>query len=554
MARYQEFFDIAPVVVFSNTFEDNTFKIGFGSNNPKFCGNGLYVLDAINRFKLRVKILMDGNGHHSFVGHIAVVIGDGHMTVERHNLITYFLLQSQARSNGNEHDNNANGNGGNANFYNWCRNTTFIRLAIDNAFGNKKLVIQIYMRLSVFKNTVLLCVLIGISCGSKTKNDSVTKEAMLRQAQHDTNVVVGANRTELYLPLLKGKQVGVVANQTSVIFRAKNKYVHLVDSLLALNINVKKVFAPEHGFRGTADAGEEVKSSIDKTTGLPIVSLYGDNRKPKPEQLADLDVVVFDIQDVGVRFYTYLSTLHYVMEACAEAQIPVIVLDRPNPNGYYIDGPTLEPQNKSFIGMHPVPSVYGMSIGEYGKMINGEHWLQNGVKCDITIIPLKNYTHQTPYSLPIRPSPNLPNDQSIMLYPSLGLFEGTNINAGRGTEFQFQRYGAPFLNKEVFKFTYTPKPNFGAKHPKHENQLCFGEDLKGEARLGKLTLKWLIKAYNNATDKSLVFNTANFTRHAGTDKLQKQIEAGMTEDEIKATWQEDLEHFKTIRKKYLIYK
>jgi uncharacterized protein YbbC (DUF1343 family) len=416
------------------------------------------------------------------------------------------------------------------------------------------------MRLTVFKNTALLCVLIGISCGSKSKSNVIHEDEILKQVQDDKMILVGANRTELYLPFLNGKRVGIVANQTSVIFKDRRPmidngiYTHLVDSLLTLQVDIKKVFSPEHGFRGTADAGEEVESSTDKRTGLPIVSLYGDNRKPKPEQLKDLDVVIFDIQDVGVRFYTYISTLHYIMEACAEAKIPVIVFDRPNPNGYYVDGPTLEIENKSFLGMHPIPLVHGMTIGEYAQMINGEHWLTNGVQCDITVIPIKNYNHQILYSLPIRPSPNLPNDQAIALYPSLGLFEGTNINAGRGSEFQFQRYGAPFLNPKVFMFTYTPIENFGSKNPKHKGKLCYGEDLKAEKLDGKISLKWLIKAYNNATDKSLVFNTDNFTKHAGTDQLQKQIEAGLSEEEIRTTWQNDLDHFKTIREKYLIYK
>lgn len=421
------------------------------------------------------------------------------------------------------------------------------------------------MRLTVFKNTVLLCVLIGISCSSKSKTNVIHENEILKQSrllsgQDDKSLVIGANRTELYLPLLNGKRVGIVANQTSVVFKDRRpmtddgSYTHLVDSLLALKVDVRKVFSPEHGFRGTADAGEEVKDGIDTKTGLPIVSLYGDNKKPKPEQLKDLDVVVFDIQDVGVRFYTYISTLHYIMEACAEAKIPVLILDRPNPNGHYVDGPTLEIKNQSFLGMHPIPLVHGMTIGEYAQMINGENWLNQGLKCDITVIPIKNYTHQTSYSLPIRPSPNLPNDQSIALYPSLGLFEGTNINAGRGTEFQFQRYGAPFLSSKSFTFTYTPVENFGAKNPKHKGKLCYGEDLKDEKLEGKVSLKWLIKAYSNATDKSLVFNTANFTKHAGTDQLQKQIEAGLTEAEIKATWQDDLNRFKKIREKYLIYK
>ena len=410
-----------------------------------------------------------------------------------------------------------------------------------------------------------------ISCASKLKdeNSKTTNNKMLQQAQQDSTIIVGANQVETYLPLLEGKRVGIVANQTSVIFKSNelnnnqiassqtprnDKFIHLVDSLLSLNVNIKKVFAPEHGFRGKADAGELVKDGIDTKTNLPLLSLHGKNKKPTPDQLKDLDIIVFDIQDVGARFYTYISTLHYVMEACAEANIPVVILDRPNPNGHYIDGPTLEPENKSFLGMHTIPLVHGMTIGEYAQMINGEKWLANGLQSDITIIPIKNYTHNTPYSLPIRPSPNLPNDKSITLYPSLGLFEGTNINAGRGTEFQFQRYGAPFLDKEVFTFSYTPVENFGAKYPKHKGKLCYGEDLKDEQLNGEITLKWLIKGYQNSTDKALFFNTENFTKHAGTAKLQKQIEAGLSETEIKNTWKKGIEAFKKTRENYLIYK
>ncbi|TBN05636.1 DUF1343 domain-containing protein [Hyunsoonleella flava] len=421
------------------------------------------------------------------------------------------------------------------------------------------------MRFNVFKNTVLLFVLATVSCASKVKNETThnnTGEKILKQVQDDKNVVVGANRIELYLPFLKGKLVGVVANQTSVIFKEtapssktppNDGYTHLVDSLLSLNINIKKVFAPEHGFRGKADAGEAVADGIDTKTKLPIVSLHGKHRKPTPESLESLDIVVFDVQDVGVRFYTYISTLHNVMEACAEANIPVLVLDRPNPNGHYIDGPTLKTKYQSFLGMHPIPLVHGMTIGEYAKMINGEQWLADGIQCDITVIPVKNYSHYIAYSLPIRPSPNLPNDQSIKLYPSLGLFEGTNVNAGRGTEFQFQRYGAPFLNPETMTFKYTPVANFGAKYPKHQNKLCYGEDLKDENLNGGMTLKWIIKAYENSIDKSKFFNTNNFTKHAGTEVLQQQIEAGLSEKDIKATWQDDLIAFKKVRKKYLIY-
>lgn len=421
-----------------------------------------------------------------------------------------------------------------------------------------------------------------ISCGNGKKMgdgrpiaEVDESDETLKQVQSDSTIVVGANRTDLYVSLLKDKRVGVVANQTSVIFKESldsifaeemfkgtyfshmekgmNSYIHLVDSLLSLNINIQKVFAPEHGFRGKADAGELVKDGFDTKTNLPIISLHGKHRKPTQKALEDLDIMVFDIQDVGVRFYTYISTLHNVMEACAEANIPVLILDRPNPNGHYIDGPTMLEENTSFLGMHTIPLVHGMTIGEYAQMINGENRLADGLQCEITVIPIKNYTHNSSYSLPIRPSPNLPNDKSIELYPSLGLFEGTNINAGRGTEFQFQRYGAPFLDKNVMTFTYTPVANFGAKYPKHKGELCYGEDLQNETVNGEMTLKWVIRAYKNSIDKSKFFNTDNFTKHAGTTELQKQIESGMSETEIKATWQEDLDAFKLIRKQYLIY-
>jgi len=426
------------------------------------------------------------------------------------------------------------------------------------------------MRFKVFKNTVLLFVLVVISCAGKGSSETLKNEQtdeILKQVQDDKSIVVGANRTEVYLPLLKGKRVGVVANQTSVIFketkdirlekREKGEemtdYIHLVDSLLALNLNIKKVFSPEHGFRGTADAGENVKDGVDVKTQLPIFSLHGKHKKPTAEQLEDLDIMIFDIQDVGVRFYTYISTLHYVMEACAENNVKLLILDRPNPNGNYIDGPTLEKEHSSFLGMHTIPLVHGMTIGEYAKMINGEGWLKDNAKCDITVVEMEHYNHENTYSLPIRPSPNLPNDQSITLYPSLGLFEGTNINAGRGTEFQFQRYGAPFLDASHYTFTYTPQPNFGSKYPKHKDVLCYGEDLSEIKAERRFTLKYVIDAYTNATDKSKVFNTANFTKHAGTEKLQEQIESGMSEEAIKATWKDDLEAFKATRVKYLIY-
>lgn len=371
------------------------------------------------------------------------------------------------------------------------------------------------------------------------------------QSKHKNLIITGADQTELYLPLLKGKNIAIVANQTSVIFKNNNtENTHLVDSLLAHRIKIKKVFAPEHGFRGQADAGEHVINSKDTKTGLPLISLYGKNKKPQKEFLKGVDFVVFDIQDVGVRFYTYISTMSYVMEACAENLIPVLILDRPNPNGHYIDGPTLEMEHTSFVGMHPIPLVYGMTIGEYAQMVNGEKWLKNGVQCDLTVIPLQNYDHDTAYHLPVRPSPNLPNDQSINLYPSLGFFEGTVINAGRGTEFQFQRYGAPFFPKT--DFSYTPEPNFGSKTPKFKGELCYGVDLSKIKKLNKVNIQWVVDAYQK-TPKGTNFFLEGFTIHAGTKKLQEQIETGMSPEEIHDSWLEGIEKFKDIRKKYLLY-
>lgn len=404
--------------------------------------------------------------------------------------------------------------------------------------------------LSISKSTVLLLVLLLSSCRGQEKESKLT--AVNAETDSLPKISVAANGTEEYLQLLEGKTIGVVANQTSVIFK-ENGHTHLVDSLLSLDVNIKKVFAPEHGFRGKADAGELVKDGVDTKTGLPITSLYGKNRKPSKEQLEGLDLVVFDIQDVGVRFYTYIATLQLVMEACAENNIPVIVLDRPNPNGHYLDGPTMKKEHTSFLGMTTIPLVYGMTIGEYAQMINEEQWLENGKKADLTVIQLKNYSHNSEYHLPIRPSPNIPNDVSINLYPSLGLFEGTNVNAGRGTEFQFQRYGASFLDSTQYDFSYMPKPNFGSKHPKEEDKMCFGQDLSKTPQMDSVSLLWLIDAYKNTLDKSKFFITKSFTKHVGTPELQKQIEKGLTESEIKATWQEDLEAFKKIRAKYLIY-
>nr|WP_226913057.1 DUF1343 domain-containing protein [Flavicella marina] len=365
-------------------------------------------------------------------------------------------------------------------------------------------------------------------------------------------IEVGANNLEQHIKDLKSKNIAIVANQTSVIFKNKTQtaFTHLVDSLLSKKIKVTKVFSPEHGFRGKADAAEHVANGKDAKTGLPIVSLYGKNKKPTKDQLQDIDLVVFDIQDVGARFYTYISTLHYVMEACAENNIPVMVLDRPNPNGHYVDGPTLQIEYKSFVGMHPVPLVYGMTIAEYAQMINGERWLKNKIKCNLIVIPLKNYTHQSTYKLPIRPSPNLPNSKSINLYPSLGFFEGTPINAGRGTEFQFQRFGSSKFPNNLF--AYFPRANFGSKYPKDQNKKCYGFDLSKTPNLNKVNIAWLKKAYELYPDKKAFFGKT-FTIHAGSTKLQDQLENGLSATEIQASWQKDLKKFKNIRKKYLLY-
>jgi uncharacterized protein YbbC (DUF1343 family) len=390
--------------------------------------------------------------------------------------------------------------------------------------------------------TILCTFLLGLtSCNGQFK----------KEVKHN-EIIIAANRTSQYIPLLKGKNVGVVSNHSSVIFKSDESHTHIVDSLLNLNIKIDRVFGPEHGFRGKADAGELIKDGIDTKTGLPIVSLYGSNKKPTKQQLEGLDVVVFDIQDVGVRFYTYIYTLAYVMEACAENNIPVIVLDRPNPNGHYIDGPVLEKSYKSFIGLFPIPIVYGMTIGEFAKMINGEKWLKNEIQCNLTVIPLKNYTHQTNYSLPIKPSPNLPNKVSVNLYPSLCLFEGTALSCGRGTHMQFQIFGDPNLPKEKYPFKFTPQPNEGAKHPKHEGKTCFGLDLREQDKLYNLNFEWLIDAYNNYPKKDTFF-TPFFKKLAGTEKLQQQIEDGMQFEEIKKTWEPELAKFKKTRKKYLLY-
>lgn len=398
-----------------------------------------------------------------------------------------------------------------------------------------------------------------ISCS----NSGNTNSSSLETNENDNKIEIkeilpGANNTEEYLDLISGKSVGLVTNQTGII-----NNVHLVDSLLSLGINLIKIFCPEHGFRGTADAGEHVDDNIDSKTGLPIISLYGANRKPKDNQLNDIDVMLFDLQDVGVRFYTYISTLTYIMEACAENDIPVIVLDRPNPNAYYIDGPVLDTSKiYSFIGMHPVPVVYGMTIGEYGKMVNGEGWLKNGIKCNLTVIPIHNYNHRMSYSLPVKPSPNLPNDRSIDLYPALCYFEGTTLSIGRGTDMQFQVIGHPLLgNVAGIDFNFTPQPNHGAQNPVFKGQVCFGFDLREDYDIfndiyetGKLNIGLIIKTYELFPDKQIFFLQNNmFDLLAGNYELRQQIINGISEEEIRESWEPALSNFKEIRAKYLIY-
>jgi len=363
------------------------------------------------------------------------------------------------------------------------------------------------------------------------------------------NIIVGAEQFEKYTPLLKGKNVALVVNQSSEV-----QGEHLVDALLRQQIKVKKIFAPEHGFRGKADAGAHVKSGIDAATGLPIVSLYGKHKKPTRADLKNIDVLLFDIQDVGVRFYTYLSTLHYIMEAAAENNIEVILLDRPNPNGGRIDGEVLNLKYKSFVGMHPVPILYGMTIGEYALMINGEGWLKGHKRAKLTVVPLANYAHSTPYALTIKPSPNLPNDLSIYLYPSLAFFEGTTFSAGRGTTQQFQLYGSPYYTKKHFSFT--PISREGAKYPKHQNKKCYGVDLSATPieSHGGINLSYLLDAYRHYPYKKKFFLKSRFIdKLAGSAKLRQQVLAERSAKQIKKSWQKGLVRFKAMRENYLLY-
>ncbi len=365
---------------------------------------------------------------------------------------------------------------------------------------------------------------------------------------HEHDILPGACNFSEYLPLLKDNKVGLVVNQSSLV-----NGVHLLDTLLSLYVQIDKVFAPEHGFRGQKDAGEHVDNDIDKKTGITIISLYGKNRKPSQEQLKGLDIIIFDIQDVGVRFYTYISTMHYMMEACAQSDVKFIVLDRPNPNGDYFDGPILEKEYQSFVGMHPIPIVHGLTVGELAKMINGEFWLKDNLQCNLEVVKVKNWNHNIPYELPVKPSPNLPTYLSIRLYPSLCFFEATNISIGRGTYFPFQVIGYP--DSSCGPFTFTPKSIDGmSKHPKQENITCYGIDLRKESLKHKFSLSYFLHFYRNLkNNEEFKFDKRWFNLLAGNTKLYEDIISGKDEIDIRLSWQNDLQEYSLMRDKYLLY-
>ena len=409
------------------------------------------------------------------------------------------------------------------------------------------------MKRQIFGIALLFCVLLP-QCHAQIQRADIEgtqtlikEDASLAFIDKD-HYVTAAMQLEDYLPYIEGKRLGIVGNQTSIIGET-----HLVDTLLSLGIDIRKIYTPEHGFRGTADAGAKVNSGKDEKTGIPIVSLYGKNKKPTPEMLQGIDVILFDLQDVGVRFYTYISTMSYVMEAAAENGLPVIVLDRPNPNGFYVDGPVLKSENNSFVGMHQVPVVYGMTIGEYAKMVNGEGWLKNKITCDLTVIPIHGYNRNAIYELPVKPSPNLPNWESVYLYPTLCFFEGTIVSVGRGTETPFQIYGHPDMRGG---YTFTPKSTSGASKPLLEGQRCRGENLVEFAQdylhnENQLHIEWIIESYQQLKDKG--FFKDYFRLLSGDKQLQRDIENGKNADVIRASWKSDLDAFKAIRAKYLLY-
>jgi uncharacterized protein YbbC (DUF1343 family) len=405
---------------------------------------------------------------------------------------------------------------------------------------------------SDLKNTkgimkVLAYAFAGLLIGSAgCSAQSTTAPQRQVESRNSSLVTIGSQRLDLLLPKLLEKRVALVVNNTSLLGKT-----HLADTLKSAGVNIRKIFAPEHGFRGTAGAGEEVKDGVDVKTGLQLVSLYGSNRKPTSEQLADVEVVIFDIQDVGVRFYTYISTMHYVMEACAEQEKRLIILDRPNPNGF-VDGPVLEPQFRSFLGMHTIPLVHGLTVGELALMINGEGWLGYGKKCDVEVITLQGWKHQDPWSITVKPSPNLPNDQAIRLYPSIGMFEGIAMSVGRGTQMPFQVLGHPDMKNMTFQFTPVTIEGM-AKNPLYENKLCYGVDLRNVTPLRKIDLQYVMSMYKAYPDKEKFFNARNFDTHVGNSTLREQITQGLTEDQIRQSWQKDLAAYHKIRNRYLLY-
>ena len=381
----------------------------------------------------------------------------------------------------------------------------------------------------LFKNTLLFILVFQFA-------DSVFSQ----------EIIQGAERVDYYLNKLNDRKIAIIANNTSVIKTTKGR-THIIDTLISRGLSINKIFSPEHGFLGDKDDGEKFENTF--YNNIEIISLYGANRRLKDDDIEDIDIIIFDIQDVGVRFYTYLSTLHYAMQSAARKNKKFIIMDRANPNSFYIDGPILDIENSSFIGLHPVPIVYGMTIGEYGLMINGEGWLENNLKVDLEVIKLKNYNHELKYEPPIRPSPNLPNIQSIYLYPSLAFLEKTEVSVGRGTTIQFQIYGHPDFNSD---FTFTPQPNFGSQYPKLKGVLSYGEDLRNYKTSNMIELKWLINSFKQINDKNNFFRS-DFDKLSGTSNLRKQIIEGLSESEIRYSWKEGLEKFKKIRKKYLLY-
>ena len=425
-----------------------------------------------------------------------------------------------------------------------------LRILFAMKYSKDTILIFKYQKYAKHFGLVCIFLFLLFSCHSNDQTFNFDQNSF-QNASIDLNtedsILIAADQLSAYEGVINYKRIAIVGNQSSLL----SSGIHLVDTLLALNHNVVKVFSPEHGFRGKGSAGEHISSSKDPITGLPIVSLYGSHKKPTAEDLNGVDVVLFDIQDVGVRFYTYISTLHYVMEACAENSIPVVILDRPNPNGDYFDGPLLESKYKSFVGMHPVPIVHGMTIGEYGKMINGEKWLKGSVQCALSVIPMLNYNHQMRYSLPVPPSPNLKTDEAIRLYPSLCLLEATSVSVGRGTSTPFEWYGHP--NFPESEDVFTPKSIEGASKPKFENTKCFALKPQLDYSSKKINLEYLIKSRDYLKNRDFITRKSFFQKLSGTDKLYNQILSGLSEEEIRKTWQNGLEQYSEVRSKYLMY-